>query len=96
MRKWSGDRILGLEPGVDFKAIKKAYYNRAKGLLNEAGATPAVPFPKSDKYSIMDTPADDILEEIIVNNNPPRDTTLATLMADLKKTDVFITFREGK
>ena len=50
----------------------------------------------AEGYSIMDTPADDTLEEIIVGNNPPKDSTLATLFRDLERTEVFMTFREGK
>jgi len=53
-------------------------------------------FASVEGYSIMDTPADDTLEEIIVGNNPPRDTTLATLFRDLESTEVFMAFREGK
>jgi curved DNA-binding protein CbpA len=47
-------------------------------------------------HSIMDTPADDILEELIVGNYLPKNATLMTLMMDLQKTDVFVNFREGK
>lgn len=47
-------------------------------------------------YSVMDTEADDILEEIIVGNNPPPGSTLGSLFLDLEKTDVFMSFREGK
>ncbi len=50
----------------------------------------------AEGYSIMDSPADDTLEEIIVGNNPPKDSTLATLFRDLERTEVFMTFREGK
>ncbi|OGV38653.1 MAG: hypothetical protein A2020_03775 [Lentisphaerae bacterium GWF2_45_14] len=46
--------------------------------------------------SIMDSPADDILEELVVGNNPPSGTSLATLLSDLERTQVFITFREAK
>jgi len=46
--------------------------------------------------AIMDTAADDILEELIVGNICPEHATLATLFLDLAKTDIFITFREGK
>ncbi len=46
--------------------------------------------------SIMDTPADDILEELISGNTIPNDTSLATLMLDIARTEIFITFREGK
>ena len=45
---------------------------------------------------VLDTEADDILEELIVGNNAPPETSLATLLSDLAKTEVFITFREGK
>ncbi len=47
-------------------------------------------------YSIMDTEADDVLEEIIVGNNPPVGATLGSLFLDLEKTEVFMSFREGK
>ena len=47
-------------------------------------------------YSVMDTEADDILEEIIVGNNPPRDATIGSLFLDLENTEVFMSFREGK
>ena len=46
--------------------------------------------------SIMDSVADDILEEMIVGNNAPRGTTLQTLMLDLTRTSRFIRFREAK
>ncbi len=45
---------------------------------------------------VLDTEADDILEELIVGNHAPPETSLATLLGDLAKTEVFITFREGK
>ncbi len=44
----------------------------------------------------LDTEADDILEELIVGNHVPPETSLATLLQDLAKTEVFLTFREGK
>lgn len=46
--------------------------------------------------SILDTPADDILEELIVGNTLPRNTTLQTLMLDIERTDRFCLFREAK
>ena len=46
--------------------------------------------------SIMDTGADDTLEELIVGNDPPEDTRLTTLFLDLEKTFVFMTCREAK
>lgn len=48
------------------------------------------------EHSIMDTVADDILEELIVGNNVPRNASLMNLMLDLQKTEVFVNFREGK
>ena len=46
---------------------------------------------------IMDTIADDILEELVVGNNlSPSQTTLQNLMLDLVKTSHFIMFREAK
>lgn len=44
----------------------------------------------------LDTEADDILEELIVGNDVPPESSLATLLSDLAKTEVFLTFREGK
>ncbi len=46
--------------------------------------------------SVMDTEADDTLEELIVGNSPPEGSTLATLFMDLEKTLVFMSFREAK
>ncbi len=46
--------------------------------------------------SIMDTGADDTLEELIVGNEPPTDTRLTTLFRDLERTVVFMTCREAK
>ena len=46
--------------------------------------------------SILDTDADDTLEELIVGNSPPEDATLMTLFRDLERTVVFITWREAR
>lgn len=46
--------------------------------------------------AVLDTRADDILEEMIVGNTIPRHTTLQTLMLDLERTNRFCLFREGK
>lgn len=46
--------------------------------------------------SIMDTPADDVLEEYVVGNRPPRDSSMMTFFRDLERTEVFILLREGK
>lgn len=45
---------------------------------------------------ILDTFADDILEELIVGNTVPRNTSLQTLMLDLERTEQFCMFREAK
>ena len=45
---------------------------------------------------IMDSEADDTLEELIVGNDPPRNTTLFTFFRDLEKTYVFMTSREAR
>ena len=45
---------------------------------------------------IMDSEADDTLEELIVGNDPPLNTTLFTLFRDLEKTYVFMTSREAR
>ena len=47
-------------------------------------------------YSIMDSPADDTLEELIVGNMIPETATMNTLFLDLENTEIFMTFREGK
>jgi tetratricopeptide (TPR) repeat protein len=50
----------------------------------------------AQQVPIMDTIADDILEELIVGNSYPANTSLATILLDLTKTEIFMTFREGK
>ncbi|WP_294478387.1 J domain-containing protein [uncultured Victivallis sp.] len=45
---------------------------------------------------MMDSEADDILEELIVGNRTPPESSLATLLADLRKTEIFMTYREGR
>ncbi len=52
--------------------------------------------PVRRQNSVMDTDADDILEELLVGTPYPEGATLATLFMDFTKTEVFITFREGK
>ncbi len=49
-----------------------------------------------DEGAILDTLADDILEELIVGNVLPRGTSLQTLMLDLEQTEQFCLFREAK
>lgn len=56
----------------------------------------AFTYSPSSNRSIMDTVADDILEELIVSNTIPRGATMQTLMRDLERTDTFMMFREAK
>ena len=49
-----------------------------------------------EREIIMDTEADDTLEELIVGNDPPSNTTLFTFFRDLEKTYVFMTSREAR
>lgn len=49
-----------------------------------------------EREVIMDTEADDTLEELIVGNDPPQNTTLFTFFRDLEKTYVFMTSREAR
>lgn len=49
-----------------------------------------------DAEAIMDSLADDVLEEMIVGNTIPRKTTLQTLMCDLGNTQKFCHFRYAK
>ena len=46
--------------------------------------------------SIMDCESDEILEELVVGNDLPFGSTLATLMADLAGTELFLLYREGQ
>jgi curved DNA-binding protein CbpA len=72
--------------------VKKKEYDQTLGIDSETEA-----YRYTDTgFSIMDSPADDTLEEIIVGNSPPETATMATLFLDLEKTEVFMTFREGK
>jgi curved DNA-binding protein CbpA len=74
---------------------KRLPYDQSLGIAIASEAT-ARTHRAFSKFSIMDTLADDILEELIVGNAPPPNATLATLMQDLERTETFITFREGK
>jgi len=62
----------------------------------DASEVPPVTFTTEDPESIMDSIADDILEELIVGNTIPPGTTLQTLMQNLENTERFCLFREAK
>ena len=49
-----------------------------------------------DREIIMDSEADDTLEELVVGNDPPSNTTLFTFFRDLEKTYVFMSSREAR
>jgi len=72
-------------------SIKRARYDTEISIPNENSSNLYQPIG----YSILDTSADDTLEELIVGNIPIR-TTLATLFKDIEKTEIFMMFREGK
>jgi tetratricopeptide (TPR) repeat protein len=73
--------------------VKRREYDSSLGLTDAYGE---VITPVATGFCVMDSPADDVLEELIVGNSPPEDATLATLFRDLERTEVFMTFREGK
>lgn len=76
--------------------LQRALYDAQYGAPNfNRDTTPAVETLR-EEACILDTPADDILEEMIVGNTIPKNTTLQTLMLDLERTERFCLFREGK
>jgi curved DNA-binding protein CbpA len=75
---------------------KRLRYNEIHGFRLDNPETDTPLFTSDVFNSIMDTPADDTLEELLVGNRLPDDTHLSTLFLDLERTQVFITFREGK
>ena len=72
--------------------VRRRMYDET--VLVESRIPPAMVLDGAD--SIMDTGADDTLEELIVGNAPPEDTRLTTLFRDLEKTLAFMTCREAK
>lgn len=80
--------------------LQRRAYDEAADFAAEAGDEADLPTSRSyragDADSIMDTVADDILEELVVGNYVPRNATLQTLMRDLENTEKFIRFREAK
>jgi len=81
--------------------VKRRAYDAELGVVGggRAGRPAAfeMGFAPEDERAILDTMADDLLEELIVGNRlSPRETTLATLMLDLERTEQFCLFREAK
>ncbi len=72
---------------------RRREYDERSAVIPAGEAMP--PFPDTGP-SIMDTQADDILEEMVVGNDVPRNATLQTLMLDLTNTRIFVLFREAK
>lgn len=77
--------------------VARATYDRCRQpvdwdtpLRNQARTTPV------EEPPILDTWANDILEEMIVGNTIPRGTTLQTLLLDLERTERFMWLREAK
>ncbi|MBT3376248.1 MAG: J domain-containing protein [Lentisphaerae bacterium] len=66
-----------------------------EALHSRTTVSQAAAFAKS-AHAILDSVADDILEELIVGNSIPRNTNLQRLMLDLTNTERFVTFREAK
>ena len=100
-RECHPDRF-GNDPGKaeEFKAVVEAFVTLSDpekrrqydAALFTAPAFTIIP----EREIIMDSEADDTLEELIVGNDPPSNTTLFTLFRDLEKTYVFMTSREAR
>lgn len=100
--------LFGGSPGKEeeFKMLVAAFDvlsdpEKRRRLDERLGITSSQTQPGAGVFSdedipVMDTEYDDAIEEFIVGNDPPKNTTLATLFLDLQKTEVFIEFREGR
>lgn len=78
--------------------LSRRDYDLTLGIAMVSTTSPAFDkgvYPE-DEGAILDTLADDILEELIVGNVLPKDTSLQTLMLDLERTERFCLFREAK
>lgn len=73
----------------------RAKYDSSIGVTEAEEIIPEADF-SVNLGSIMDSAADDVLEELVVGNKPPENTSLATLLTDLENTQLFIMFREAK
>ncbi len=80
--------------------LQRRRYDEQLAFARDIGEKPSATVEEvsyaRDGRAVMDTIADDILEELVVGNFLPRNATLQTLMRDLESTEKFIRFREGK
>lgn len=92
--RFSGDPAKAEE----FKRLAEAFnlLSDPVSRMRYDAATSPSSFQPIEEDAILDTVADDILEEMIVGNSIPVDTSLQTLMLDLERTEQFCLFREGK
>lgn len=75
------------------RSLEMADALRAGGMGGDAKIK--TPYPQKGA-TVLDTVADDILEEMIVGNSIPLGASLQTLMRDLENTSRFLRFREAK
>ena len=78
---------------------KRAVYDlrvlEIRPIAFDQGLTPK-DLARAQTKSILNTPVDDTLEELVVGNELPADATLGTLFRDLERTENFILMRDGK
>ncbi len=82
-----------LSDPVQRRRYDDAWRSRTAPDATDSASAPAFP---EDEGAILDTFADDALEELIVGNTIPVNATLQTLMLDLARTELFCLFREAK
>ncbi len=76
---------------------KRRRYDEGLGFEREGAAAAKGSAPSTlSAYSIMDSDADDTLEELVVGNPLPPGATLSTLFLDLERTHVFMSYREAR
>lgn len=76
--------------------VRRRQFDRLLQRPSVPASEPLYFFTAEDETTVMDSPADDTLEELIVGNTIPRHGTLQTLMQDLERTEQFCLYREAK